>query len=85
MQGAGRDGGAWTLGREASDCRAPRLPPLTYSGHVPEGAVGGAWPRVAREGWGWKVLQGCLLLPRCFFWSYSPAQPCPGEARHSCL
>ena len=82
MQGAGRDRGAWTWGCEESDCRLPRLPPLTYSGHVPEGAVGGAWPRVARGGWGWKVLQGCLLLPPLFLLVLqpSPALPWGGEA-----
>ena len=78
MQGLGRDGGAWTWGGEESDCSVARLPPLTYSGHVPEGAVGGAWPRVARGGWGWKVLQGCLLLP--------PVQPlvCSLLCSHGC-
>lgn len=82
MQGVGRDGGAWTWGGEESDCSVARLPPLTYSGHVPEGAVGGAWPRVARGGWGWKVLQGCLLLPPPFLLVLqpSPALPWGGEA-----
>ena len=77
MQGAGRDGGAWTWGCEESDCRLPRLPPLTYSGHVPEGAVGGAWPRVARGGWGWKVLQGRLLLPPPFLLVLQPSPALP--------
>ena len=74
MAGAGRDG-------DSRDWALRGVPWLTPSSHAQGGRVGGGWPRMARSGWGRKVLQGHLLLPLFLpvVQELSPSLPWGGE------